>query len=106
MYSKNSFIPHYQKTQLAWVRYLHILRLLYNRHDLEQLVAWARRKRLMTTVGRAYQRQLSDTEMDLAMLTVHTPTAARWARLLYGVNTLIAPSPRYAKGYAAHYRLR
>ena len=103
MYSERYFSRFYL-IRIGWERCTEILGLLYVRQELKDLIVWADRKGLSTTVGIAYRRKLTDTEAQLANLAIRSPRPMRWAKLLYWLNRLFGTQPRYVKGYAKRYK--
>lgn len=81
-----------------------VLRLLNRQAELEQLIAWAERKRLAGPL-RCYTFHLRDTERLLFRYRVNNSAAVHGAMWLYRLRRALFPPPRYlthgaARGYA------
>lgn len=84
--------------------YWTICGILNRKNDLEQLVAWAIRKRLAAP-RQLYQRLLIDEDNRLWKYERRSPLATRLAQFAISLNTLLNPQQsRYVKGYASKYR--
>lgn len=84
--------------------YWTICGILNRKYDLEQLVAWATRKRLAAP-RQLYQRLLIDEDKRLWKYERRSPLAARFAQIAVSLNALLnPPRSRYTKGYASKYR--
>lgn len=83
-----------------------IVGVLTRRQDLNELIAWAKRRRL-TEVRRCYERRLEDEETRLNRYAVQRPNMTRWARMMFGLHRQLKPKPRYyRRGSAAKYRVK
>lgn len=95
-----------QKTKAAsrdWGKTTLILKALHRRDELEQLIQWAKRKRLSYPL-QSYRNRLADIELLINRYMLQYPNLMRWARWLHILNQAIAPSPNYyGKGSAAKY---
>ena len=90
---------------LAWQESCAIWSALERCSDLEQLIVWARRKRL-TGVGNHYKRLLVETEILLAHKQMRRQKLVFWTRELYLVYRILIPKAKYyPTGGAAKYRL-
>jgi hypothetical protein len=87
------------------LRELHRILCTLNRHsELERLVMWAKRKRLLLPL-KTYQNRLAEEERRLFRYAVEYPRMVVCARFLHQFNRLISRPPRYpAKGSARAYR--
>lgn len=88
--------------QFSWQVYQSILVYLYRQDELEQLMDWAKRKRL--GVFHHYRKLFYEDEVLLATKSIRYPQIFKWALVAYRVNKFLASAPEYySKGYAAKY---
>jgi hypothetical protein len=81
-----------------------ILQAFNRRDELLRLVKWASAKRA-TGALRLYRSRLIDEERRLFRYHHNSPLAYQWATILFWINRLISPTPRYLpKGSARAYR--
>lgn len=89
-----------------WEHFWAIFHKLARQDDLENLVAWARRKRL-TGQASYYNSLLTETAIDLNRYAVREHQRYLWANRLYTLHRLINPSrKKHPHGSAAMYRRR
>jgi hypothetical protein len=89
---------------MTYQRFLNIYRAFAQVEDLDNLVIWAKRKRLSYLV-KIYRSKHLDAEIYLSRLRTSDPRLAKWARIIRYINSQIFPQKIYKKGYASHYRL-
>lgn len=90
----------------TWDDFWSIFRRLERREQLEGLLKWSKKKRLLGP-HRLYQRHFIDIELNLSRKSCRHPKLTKWAYFLYELKTLISPTPKYyTKGSAAIYRFR
>lgn len=91
---------------LSVKRTLIIYRLRYSSQELEQLMRWAKRKRLRSAFSH-YSWLYRNYDLQLSIYRNHTPISYEIACFLYAFKRQISPkSMHYGKGAAAKYRLR
>lgn len=87
-----------------WHRFWTIFHKLARRDDLENLVAWARRKRLAGP-ARYYDFLLTETVIELNRYALRDHKRYLWANRLYTLHRLFNPSrEKHSSGAAAVYR--
>ncbi|GIL14740.1 MAG: hypothetical protein BroJett038_34600 [Chloroflexota bacterium] len=104
----DSLLKDYQHTNALprfFSSYWSICGTLNRKHDLEQLVAWATRKRLIRQLA-LYRKLLIDEEQRLWRYQRHYPLAATLAELAVSLSNFLNPKPKatYFRGYAAKFR--
>jgi hypothetical protein len=99
----NSVVSTFINSESIWGKFWRIYSVFERRAELQELVVWAKRKRLKG-VERAYYTRLSDEERRLFQAYFHHPHLTRFAHALHVLKRLFAPNPRYYSGYAAKYR--
>ena len=79
---------------------------LHRRADLERLIQWATRKRLLGP--RMHYRMLRmDTEQRLLQHQFRYPRLTWWLRFFFALSAMLLPSQHYhRKGAASKYKLR
>jgi hypothetical protein len=83
-----------------------IIRILKRRHELNNLITWAGKKRLKA-VQAAYINRLGDEEKRYLRATLHYPRLTRFLTVLHALWGILASTPRYfPKDSAAKYRSR
>jgi hypothetical protein len=86
-----------------WQKTIAILKILYRRDELEQLVEWAKRKRFSYPLQN-YRNRLADIEVLVNRYMLQYPNLMRWARWLQFLHQAVRPSPNYySKGSAVKY---
>ena len=84
---------------------VNLIGILKRRYELQQLIQWAKRKRL-SRPRKLYQSRLQDEEFRLNRYLVCYPTMTTWTRRFYGLWRSLALKPRYyRRGYATKYRI-
>lgn len=88
--------------RFAWRSMDVFVDMLNSRDDLEDLIKWARRKRL-TGVRRHYQQLLGETEERLLFYQLRSRRIFGLAQWVYALKQQLQPSPAYYRGYASKY---
>ena len=102
---KNHWFVIWYSYRFAWLQYTSILGMYYQRDELERLIRWAHRKKLIS-VREHYQRLLCDVEMRLSAKAIRYRRLAWIADIAHYTQVTLVPPPRfYSKGAAAKYRL-
>lgn len=82
-----------------------ILVAFNRRRELARLEAWAARKKLRGPLA-LYQSHLMDEERRLLRYALASPHLFQLARLLFHLNCLMSPQPRFLrKGLASFYKV-
>lgn len=83
-----------------------VLHVLNRQNELRRLTAWATNKQLAKPLY-VYQNRLDDEEKRLFHHAVQSPQSFTIAQILFRLNELISPTPRYLpKGSAQGYSYR
>ena len=90
--------------QLSLHEFCAIYNILSRRYELERLIEWATRKKLIDP-RRLYQSRWADEERRLTRVSWRSPRILCLVRFLFCANQIILPTRHYhAKGSAAKYR--
>lgn len=101
----DSPLKQYQHNSLSqfFSTYWSVCGLLHRKHDLEQLIQWATRKKL-DNPRRFYARLCIDTEQRLWHWQRHAPYASTLAECAVNLARLFSGKEQYRKGYASKFR--
>jgi hypothetical protein len=99
----NSVVSRFIFEESSWDKFWRIYSVLERRAELQELVVWAKRKRLYG-VERAYNLRLSDEERRLFYAQLLHPHLTRLIHFLHALKRLFASNPRYYSGYTVKYR--
>jgi hypothetical protein len=99
------FFTRWYRYWLSWQDFCVILKALHQKADLEQLTAWAKRRRLKPPF-KHYKTLLYEVEMKLFYKRVRFRALSFWAEIVFEVIKTFSPSPVYKKGWAGRYSLR
>jgi hypothetical protein len=77
-----------------WQTFWRIYQLLQRRAELQSLIGWSSKKRLLK-VEQAYALRLADDEQRLFRLSLHFPNLTNLARILIMVKRITTPSSHY-----------
>jgi hypothetical protein len=99
------FFTRWYRYWLVWQDFCSTLTVLQQRQYLEQLTAWAKRKRLKIPFNH-YKNLLRDVEDRLFWKRVRSRHLSFCAGICFEIIQTLYPSPQPKKGWAVQYRLR
>ena len=74
--------------------------------ELERLIQWAQRKRLVVPL-KLYRQQLEDEQVRYSRYTMISPRITRFAHIIHFLTRPFRPTPcSYRKGSATGYKVR